>query len=1805
MGALGTSGAMAAVFATPERVAAAVDELNAATDGSPVSVAADNGMHQVISGPAEAVDSLLERFESEKVWVRRLRKSPAYHSALVEPALDDLEAVVDAIDAGAPQVTYVSSMTGQAWEPDSRLDGRYWRRQARAPVAFRACVETLAALGVDAVIEIGPDAVLGPTVATAWPQGAGPAEPVITSSMRRPSASKPDPADGSGFLDAVAAAYSAGIDLCFEGLFAGEDRRRVALPGYPFQHHRHWVEPPRRRSRASGHPLLGTRHDSPRGETLYATELFVTDPVWLDDHRVYGRVITPGALYGSMAVAACGPADAAASVTVEDLQLHSPMIFDDHDPQDAGEAPGRQLQLVLDRAETGAPRRFEIFSRPDGDGEWTRHAEGTVSSNTRGSTSPEQRDLEQLKADLEAVDLTDFYRARAEAGVDLGPSFRTLHSLWVRDGEALGEVALPGGIGRGGAELHPLLLDGCFQVMAAARRASTDEGGSPYLPFGWERLQLDGPPGDRLVCHAVLREPSGEADGPREVISADLRFYATDGTELGGLDSYTVKRATRAALLSAAEGLDDLLYEVVWRDRPLAEGVVPADFLPDPAAVAARSSAFAAYLEDVGVDVDGRADLLTDLERLSWSYAGMALERLGWQPSAGEVIEPDGLREQLGVLPEHSRLFRRLFEMLARGGRVEAAGDGFAVMAGPQDPQPAQSIDDPEAFAAEMAGRYDHGSTEIGLFRRSAGALADVLTGGADPLTLLFSSGEPTAADLYLKAPVARAANRMLADAVATLLEQMPQDRNLRIVEVGAGTGSATAAVLPELPEGCFDYTYTDISAGFFAEAEERFGGREASITYRVLDIEKDPADQGFDYHSYDLVIASNVLHATRYLNETLEHCRHLLAPSGCLVALENLRGQGWLDLTFGQLDGWWRFADAYRPNHALAGPAVWRQALTDAGFEGIEVLGADETDPAQEPDRGVILAQGPAEVTEPQGMWVLASDQGGVADELAGQLAARNQTVVLVADRSQSGSGSPAPSAGVSRAVIDTQSREDWLALFEDLQPGIDLNGAVHLMAVDGHGAHAATGELATHVRRAAATALAMMQGLTDADAATAKGVWFVTRGGQVLEHERADGLAGSVLWGFGKVAAREAPHLEPRMIDLDPAETATVPDLADEFLYPDAETHIAYREGHRQAARLVRSASGTERLELPEPAGESAWLLEPDEGGALEGLRVDRLPSRPLEAGEVRVAVEATGLNFWDMFRSLGVIDEGLLGGEFCGRVLEVGEGVTTAQEGDRVVGLAFGTFGSETVTCEEMLAPAPEKLPATALATMPTAFVSALLSFDCSGLEAGERVLIHAGAGGVGLAAIGLAQAAGAEVFATASARKQAYLRSLGVQHVFNSRSTNFGDQILEATGGAGVDVVLNSLTGPGFIDASLSCLRKGGRFVELARMDILSHDEMSTARPDVGYWILELDVLKEHDPAQPGDALRRVMHRLADGELSPLVHTRWSLAEAGPAMKFMRAARHIGKIVFAASPLETGRLRGDRTYLVTGGLGGIGCMVAKWLVDRGAGAVVLNGRRDPDPAAAAVIAELRERGATVSVELADMTDAAAVDAMLARISETLPPLAGVIHSVGVLSDASLANQSWERFEQVLWPKVLGAWQLHRATENLDLDLFVLFSSVAGVMGNPGQANHSSANAFLDVLSAHRRSMGLPGQSIAWGAWSGLGEAEEQRERIAGQLEAAGTGWITPEQGMRAFDRLVRQDATAPMVAAVDWQVVAESQEDRSPFVEDLLAVAASASAGDQAPQADLLSVLAQSPVAEHERSSAVSCSGSCKP
>ena len=845
------------------------------------------------------------------------------------------------------------------------------------------------------------------------------------------------------------------------------------------------------------------------------------------------------------------------------------------------------------------------------------------------------------------------------------------------------------------------------------------------------------------------------------------------------------------------------------------------------------------------------------------------------------------------------------------------------------------------------------------------------------------------------------------------------------------------------------------------------------------------------------------------------------------------------------------------------------RQTLLAAGVEGLlheptwrpARPGPSRSGPAARPMEG---ASG-----SPRAVWVVAADGSGLAPALASSLAAEGQRVILAGEAL-----APAaePPGAVDRIALPVD-RDAWRALFADLRER--LRGVVWLStAADGEAGPAAA------VERTALGALAMIQGLDASGVAAPAGLSFVTRGAQVLGYECAEGLAGAALWGLGRTARVEAGHLGLRLLDLDPAGDGATPDLVAELLSPDRETEIAWRNGERQVARLVRSRSA--RRPVPFDRG---WRLAADPEGVLSGLRFEEAPPRAPGPGEVRLAVEAAGINFHDVLAAMRLVDaDSPLGGDVCGRVIETGPDVTEHTPGDRVMGIAAGSFASEATTDARLLTAVPPGLSGLAAAGLPSVYVTVALAFEQAALEPGDRVLIHAAAGGVGHAAIALGRAMGARLFATASAGKREYVRSLGVPHVFDSREPSFAAPLLEATGGRGVDIVLNSLTGPGFIEASLSCLGPGGRFVELSKRDIRTAGEMAAARPDVDYSVLAVDELAGSDPARVGRALRAIAEKLRTGDLPPLPCAAWPVTEAVRAMEAMQAGGHRGKLVLTLPRGELGRE--GRAWLVTGGMGGLGLEVAKWLAERGARSLVLNGRRPPGPAAEAAIEALRERGVDVRVELADLADEAAVAGLMARIDAAGRPLAGLFHCAGGLADGALADQEAGRFRRVLAPKVAGAWHLHRATRQRELDHFVLFSSIAGALGNAGQANYAAANAWLDQLARYRRARGLAGQSIAWGPWAGVGMAQDRRERIAGGIAAAGLGWLSPRQGIAALDRIVGQDVTSSVVADADWATLAGARQE-APLFEPLTSAAAPSGA---AGPASLMPQLRAAPAAE---------------
>ena len=658
--------------------------------------------------------------------------------------------------------------------------------------------------------------------------------------------------------------------------------------------------------------------------------------------------------------------------------------------------------------------------------------------------------------------------------------------------------------------------------------------------------------------------------------------------------------------------------------------------------------------------------------------------------------------------------------------------------------------------------------------------------------------------------------------------------------------------------------------------------------------------------------------------------------------------------------------------------------------------------------------------------------------------------------------------------------------------------------------------------------------------------GLWIITERAVATEAGEPVDPMQAALWGLGRNIINEEPALRCRLVDYDGAEGA-VHSLAGLLGAPSTfleEPELALRQGKFLASRLLPWARSG-HLAVPRA---NDYVLTPTERGAIDNLRLTETEVPPPNDGYVQVRVEAAGLNFRDVLNVLGLYpgDPGPIGGDFAGIVTQLGTGVTGLEVGQRVYGFMQGAFASRFNVPVQLLAPLPDGLGSVAAATIPAAALTARLAFDWAQLQPGDRVLIHAASGGVGLAAIQMAQQHGAIVFATASTYKRAALRKLGVKYVYDSRSTDFADQILADTDGAGVDVVLNSLTNEGFVEATVRATAQNGRFAEIAKRDIWTQEQMASARPDIAYEIVALDATTLQDPEHIKRLLTEVSEGLAAGEWTPLPAEIYPLTEAKSAFRRMQQARHIGKIVLQIPrPLQP---QGDRSYLITGGLGALGLHTAAYLAQLGAGDIVLTSRHTPDADAQRAIADITERyRCRIHTFAADVGDESQVDELLGRIRAELPPLAGVAHLAGVLDDALLSQQTLERFRTTLAPKAFGAYHLDRLTKKDDLDFFIVYSSVSSVLGPPGQANYATANALLDGLVAERKAQGLPATGVNFGPWAKGGMASSEAARA--NLSVQGLIPLEPTAALNALAEVVANGTGQATVIKANWQRAAK--------------------------------------------------------
>ena len=940
MGSLPAGGGMAAVFASPEVVSSALAEVNEDRDGAALALAADNGGHQVVSGPLELLAELEDRLRPAEIRTKRLPADRAFHSGLMDPVLGELESAASRLSGRKLSVPFVTNVTGQALEPEQGLDAGYWRRQARSPVAFATGVRTLAESGTGVLIEVGPRSVLGPIAATAWPSENG-SKPWLIASLGEPGASS-----GPGFPGAVARAYEAGLPVSFAGLYSGRSHRRVSLPTYPFQGQPYWAAPRGRADGAAAGSPLGVRRDLPDGEISFETS--TADLGWLAEHRVFGRVVAPAAFFGAQALEALetvGIGDGAG--VVEELRIERPLIASDAAADPPGGAGARTVQFVLGPPLDAGERSFRIFSRGEEEEPWLLHGEGRLTRRPApeaGNSSGRGPEVGQVVPSPGAA--ADLYRQLSVAGIELGPSFRAVRELSCGPQVALGELEAGRASPAAGPAVHPALLDACFQVAVAALGDFTGGGAGAWLPTGWRSLRLARKPPSRFECLAVVREePERDGAGESRTRIADVFLRLPDGAVFGAAEGLELRRANRATMLSAFAWIEDLQYRLEWRTATDQKDFLSPRSLPAPGAVASASAPGACC---------SPPDLEPDLETLCRAYASKVLAGLGWNH---QRPTPTGdLRRELRVLEEHRNLLEQLVEL----GSAHRGPDA-------------------ETLAAAVASRYPELAWEVGIVRHCAEGLPEVLRGRLDPAELLVSSpGRNGGNPPYLEDPA-----RAIAGVISTLAADFSPDRPLRVMEMGGGAFGLLERALELVPaDASLKALITEESARPLALRRERSPGR-FPVETRLYDPSRNPAGQGLPIPACDFLILGDGTAPGAGQPDLLRHCRRLVAPAGMLAAQAGFGCRGFRALTAGVFGG-----------AGQAETADLLRALQAVGFGDAATIGT--------PSRDLVLSRAPSEWTPGSGSWLLAAPRSGpgleVAGELAQELRVRNQSVTVAA---------------------------------------------------------------------------------------------------------------------------------------------------------------------------------------------------------------------------------------------------------------------------------------------------------------------------------------------------------------------------------------------------------------------------------------------------------------------------------------------------------------------------------------------------------------------------------------------------------------------------------------------------------------------------------------------------------------------------------------------------------------------------------------------------------------------------------------
>ncbi|KAI1337734.1 beta-ketoacyl synthase domain-containing protein [Xylariaceae sp. FL0016] len=1734
---------MAAIGLSYNETVAAIERLASSSDdhNGQLEVACRNSAtSHTVSGDADQIGALVDMLNNEKTFARKLKVEMGYHSRYMQAISDEYIALIGeicqpALYSESQKPLFFSSTFGTQIEPEKLREPSYWTKNLVSPVLFHQSIShmlkaSLASPRADPqpslitdILEVGPHRGLEGPLRNITEELGKKGIIQYHGLLRRGQS------DLYAVLEAVGSLFSRGLNVDLSTVNQYKEHAPSMLtdpPAYPFNLSKeYWSESQASktfRSRRHGrHELLGAPVPgwNKTDNAVWRNWIRLSENPWIEHHQVSGNILYPAAGMLVMAIEACRQTvdlDSAKPIKgfkFRDVSFHSALQVPD-DPK--GVESYFHLRPVREAAlekKTSSWREFQVFTSQD-DEDWREHCRGQVQIEYEEKITPVDGGLEKLQHReycqdqiteaqsrcTQAMVSRKLYGAFRDAGLEFGPTFQTLTDLRVdptTPGIALSRVrdtlrtirsSMPHGYLQDHL-IHPTTLDGmlqsCLAPLIAPGPGAAKQASVPvYLNDLWISSS---PTPDAGYATYVQTERYGRQE-------SSSSFSAVEFTTLEPVASATglIFKTVNGENSSSDQGSDSLhrSWNIEWKPDP---GMISLD----------QAEEVFGLKDEVPKDVYNAMD---DCHALCALYIRQAIEKLGLDD--GQSATDKGTvagREPTGHLAQYITLMKEQVNSYY-SSRDLVALDRIA----------------------ELEARLQNRDTPEGKLTLAVGqVLPSILDGNINPLSVIFSG--TLADDFYLHGFGAQRCYAQLRGYLDSLAHKNP---NMKILEVGAGTGGTTRGTFDVLGDRYQGYDFTDISPFFFEQARQRFP--DERMLFRVLDIERDPTDQGFEAAAYDVVIATNVLHATKNLDTTLSHVKALLKPGGKLLLSEST-DPGWLFLNFifGLLPGWWLSEDTDRLNGALTTVDDWKKHLTSCGYTGLDAVFRDHPD------------------ADHQFTSVIVSSKSEVKEEA--RRPGPGSTYHIVADPSS------VLQSRVSDALTRTISSELKTVVaqssLENVAENQDMGDSIYMVLNE------LNNPILETISEETMDSLKRLM--------SSRTVLWLTQSGEAQLQ---------LVNGFASCVRLEYPALNFITVEVDITHgLEIVADSVSRILalvaassHDNSETTFRITNGTVQLPRLVEA--GYMAHHIHEQTQSSKVIQEefgkdPDRSlhlqietiGLLDTIRFEDDPvhTNPLDAFDVEFETKASGVNFHDLAVMLGQVEETALGLEAAGIVSRVGSRVTRFQAGDRVFGFAFdGSFQTHVRTSEGLIAKMPDELSFAEAAAIPIVYTTAYAClYDVGGLqrdEEGQRtsVLIHAAAGGVGQAAIQLAQREGAEVFATVgSLEKREFLESMyGIprDHIFSSRDLSFKSGILRMTKSRGVDIILNSLAGDA-LRATWDCVAPFGKFAEMGLTDIDSKARISMGNfsRNARFEAVELFYMQEHGRKR----ISRLFQRTIDSVFSrdnPLRRSTPITTSAFPKMqdimRLMQTGKHLGKLVMEPRPDDVvpmlapkmggaARFQSDATYVVAGGLGGLGQSIVRWMVDQGARNLILLSRRGPEnDAAKSFVASIEARCDKVATPKCDITDKQGLVEAITDSSSSMPPVRGCIQASMILNDTNFEDMTIEKWRKPVQVKVTGSrnlWDvLSEKRADAQLDFFIMLSSTTSVIGNPAQANYSAGNAFQDAFARQLTSQGHHAISLNVPILTDAGFVAEKPE-LMDQLRSIGWSYMSCRELLAVLD------------------------------------------------------------------------------